>query len=250
MELRIKSALACLVVLSACNGGNHLSLAPEPVHSSSNHGASGEVEPSSQLPDLRVELLAMLELDQRVREEDHGLVMGNGHGETDHSDHSDSAPHDHEHTSDHQQGASASAIHGQAMHTVDARNTARMKEVVSAHGWPGRRLVGKDGAQAAFLLVQHADADPAFQESCLELMKEAPTGEVSTVDVAYLTDRVRVNTGRSQLYGTQFWMQGGKLVPRPIEDEERLAERRKAVGLIPMDEYREHMEAHDQGGQH
>ncbi|HKO86707.1 MAG TPA: DUF6624 domain-containing protein [Actinomycetota bacterium] len=48
---------------------------------------------------------------------------------------------------------------------VDAANTPRMQAIVQARGWPGRTLVGDDGAQAAWLLVQHADHDPAFQRS-------------------------------------------------------------------------------------
>lgn len=56
---------------------------------------------------------------------------------------------------------------------IDADNTAFMKKVIDKHGWPGKSLVGADGALAAFLLVQHASADPAFQERCLVLIREA-----------------------------------------------------------------------------
>ena len=38
------------------------------------------------------------------------------------------------------------------LRAVDA-NTARMKTIVAERGWPGRSLVGEDGAQAAWLLV-------------------------------------------------------------------------------------------------
>jgi hypothetical protein len=55
--------------------------------------------------------------------------------------------------------------------TLYVKNTARLKEVVAKHGWPGKSLVGEDGAFAAWLLVQHADADAAFQKQRLELMK-------------------------------------------------------------------------------
>jgi len=41
-----------------------------------------------------------------------------------------------------------------------------MKAIVEAHRWPDRILVG-DGAQAAWLLVQHTDHDPAFSEAAL-----------------------------------------------------------------------------------
>jgi hypothetical protein len=121
---------------------------------------------------------------------------------------------------------------------IDRDNTARMKEIVDKYGWPGKSLVGKDGANAAWLLVQHADRDPAFQKRCLDLIKEAAKkGEVSGQELAYLTDRVRVAQGEKQLYGTQFHTVDGKLVPQPIEDEANVDKRRKEVGLMSMAEY-------------
>lgn len=44
---------------------------------------------------------------------------------------------------------------------VDEANTACLAEIVAAHGWPTRSLVGDDGANAAWLLAQHADGTPA-----------------------------------------------------------------------------------------
>ncbi|MHC4946826.1 MAG: DUF6624 domain-containing protein [Planctomycetota bacterium] len=121
---------------------------------------------------------------------------------------------------------------------IDAANTARMKEIVDARGWPGFSLVGEDGALAAFLLVQHADADPAFQERCLPLLAEAvEAGEASPRDVAYLTDRIRMHAGEPQVYGTQVHWVDGAPEPLPIEDPDRVDERRAEVGLGPLSEY-------------
>jgi hypothetical protein len=39
---------------------------------------------------------------------------------------------------------------------VDRDNTARLREIIGRHGWPGHRLVGQAGAHAAWLLAQHA----------------------------------------------------------------------------------------------
>src|SRR4051794_10939213 len=50
-----------------------------------------------------------------------------------------------------------------ALRRVDRDNTKRLGEIVAEHGWPTTTLVGKDGANAAWLLVQHADTEPAFQ---------------------------------------------------------------------------------------
>lgn len=63
-------------------------------------------------------------------------------------------------------------------------------------------------------------------------------GEATPADLAYLTDRVRSNEGREQLYGTQIAdVRDGTVVPWPVEDPERLDARRAAVGLEPFAEY-------------
>lgn len=51
---------------------------------------------------------------------------------------------------------------------VDAVHTARLKCTVAARGWPTVAQVGQDGADAAWLLAQRADKDPAFQRSVAE----------------------------------------------------------------------------------
>jgi hypothetical protein len=123
---------------------------------------------------------------------------------------------------------------------IDRRTTHRMQEVIAAHGWPGHDLVGRDGARAAWLLVQHADHAPDFQRRCLtELEQAVARGQAAPVHLAYLEDRVAVRQGRPQRYGTQL---DDDLSPRPIEDETHVDERRRQLGLPPMAEYRrEHL---------
>jgi len=128
---------------------------------------------------------------------------------------------------------------------LDARHTTRLKDIVARHGWPTVSLVGSEAAADAWLLVQHADHDPDFQDRCLTLMTQLPAGEVSAVNRAHLEDRVRVNTGRPQLYGTQFHGGGATFEPRPIEDPERLDERRVRVGLGPFAQYQAELTALD-----
>lgn len=126
---------------------------------------------------------------------------------------------------------------------IDRKNTARMKEIVDKYGWPGKSRVGEDGAHAAWLLVQHADKDRAFQKRCLTLLERAvKAGEASGTDLAYLTDRVRVAESKKQVYGTQFRLADGKLEPFPIEDEANVDRRRKEVGLSSLAEYRKTLE--------
>lgn len=122
---------------------------------------------------------------------------------------------------------------------IDAENTERLRWILSEHGWPGKSLVGEQGAHDAWLIAQHADHDPAFQREALNLLTAAlKRGEAGPREFAYLTDRVRVNEGREQVFGTQMRPdQNGMPVPQPIEDPERVDERRAEVGLEPFDQY-------------
>ena len=118
---------------------------------------------------------------------------------------------------------------------VDESNTRWLGQLLSARGWPGRTLVGEDGAQAAWLLAQHADHDPVLQRTFLDALRAAVTqGEASGVHLAYLEDRVRVHAGQPQLYGTQFTVTGAEFGPCPIEDPKRLDRRRADAGLEPF----------------
>lgn len=124
---------------------------------------------------------------------------------------------------------------------VDFDNTKIIKEIVAKYGWPTIRLVGKKASQFAWLLVQHADHNLAFQKRCLALIKKAYTQDPKSVDlknIAYLTDRVLVHMGKKQLYGTQLRILKTGSVPLPIEDKKNLDARRQSMGLIPFYEYR------------
>jgi len=63
-------------------------------------------------------------------------------------------------------------------------------------------------------------------------------GEADPRHEAYLIDRVRMNEGREQVYGTQLAdFRDGALVPWPIEDPHAGDRRRASVGLEPLREY-------------
>ncbi len=125
-----------------------------------------------------------------------------------------------------------------AMKAVHDKNAARLTEIIERHGWPGRSLVGEEGARAAWLVLQHAIGHPELQRKGLVLLQEAVSrGDVPAVEVAMLHDRICFFEGRPQRYGTQYgWTENGELAPWTIEDEEGVDERRRAVGLPPLAE--------------
>ena len=119
---------------------------------------------------------------------------------------------------------------------VAESNTAFIKGVIDQHGFPGRKLVGEKGAQAAFGLVLYAEREREFQKKCVVLIEKAvKAGDASPRFLAYLTDKVRVAEGKPQVYGTQFMKAAnGAQVPHPIEDAANVDERRAALGLPPL----------------
>jgi hypothetical protein len=124
------------------------------------------------------------------------------------------------------------------MAAVHKQNADHLDRIIEDFGWPGRSLVGSEGAEAAWLILQHAIGSPAFQRKCLQILKEAvELGDVQAAQVACLEDRIAVFEDRPQRYGTQFdWDGSGKLNPHPIDDPERVDEYRASVGLEPLAE--------------
>ena len=68
-------------------------------------------------------------------------------------------------------------------------------------------------------------------------MLKLPKSEVSSRNIAYLTDRVLLAEGKKQIYGTQFQMVDGKFQPKPLEDEANVDRRRAEAGQEPLAEY-------------
>lgn len=132
----------------------------------------------------------------------------------------------------------ARGLIGSALVRYDHENTEWLKEQVARHGWPKISEVGEGPANSAWLLVQHADADPLFQLQALRLMEPLlATKEVSQQNYAYLYDRVMLKLAGKQRYGTQVTCIDGKRRPEPLEDETALERLRGEAGLGSLDDY-------------
>ncbi|MYA33765.1 MAG: hypothetical protein F4164_13760 [Gemmatimonadales bacterium] len=127
------------------------------------------------------------------------------------------------------------------MARVHERNARRLRRILESVGWPGTDLVGPDGAEAAWIVLQHAIAEPDLLRRALPLLQAAAReGRASPLHAAMLEDRIRFFEGRPQRYGTQFdWDAERKLSPGEVEDPHALDERRHAVGLPPLAEQME-----------
>ena len=120
---------------------------------------------------------------------------------------------------------------------LDEANTARIAAIIAEHGWPGRSMVGEDGARTVFLVVQHAPLER--QEEYLPLLEAAvASGEAEAWQLAMLTDRILVRNDLPQRYGSQYRNdpETGERVYLPMEDPDGLDARRAAIGLPPLDD--------------
>jgi hypothetical protein len=122
---------------------------------------------------------------------------------------------------------------------IDADNTAWLRDLLDRRGWPLRSEVGESASVGAWVIAQHADADPTLQRRALSLMEPLMAqDEVDKSHVAMLTDRVLLAEGKRQRYGTQcvFDADAG-WVCRPCESPELLDRRRAEMGLKPISDY-------------
>lgn len=137
-----------------------------------------------------------------------------------------------------QSGSAPDKASLQAVMTVDADNLAWLKHLVARDGFPTAADVGQEGVGDAWLLVQHADRDPAFQASVLKQLKpRVKSGDITTHDYAMLVDRVRLAQGKKQLYGSQIEAKDGAYLPKPTEEPAHLDLRREHMDMMPIADY-------------
>jgi hypothetical protein len=121
---------------------------------------------------------------------------------------------------------------------LPGRHRRRLVEILDTYGWPGRHLVGEDGAEAAWLLALHTMPDPQVLRRCLRLLRAAAAaGEAEPWQVAFLVDRVSLVERNLQVYGTTICRQAdGSFGPPLLENPGQVDARRRAVGLPPLEQ--------------
>lgn len=94
-----------------------------------------------------------------------------------------------------------------------------------------------------WLIVQHSDHDVSFQRSFLDFLNSIiASGKVNNGDIAYLTDRVLINEGKPQRYGTQIvYSEKNIAVAKDLEDLNKVEDLRRNMGLEPLQQYLDFM---------
>ena len=138
-------------------------------------------------------------------------------------------------------------------HKTFVRHIPILKTIVSKYGYPSFEKVGEESSSYFFTLIQHSDADIEFQSKMLKILrKQVANKQVKGSDYAMLYDRVQINNGKEQLYGTQVdYDAAGNVFPKNLKDKENVNKRRMEFGMNTLEEYLQMMtELHKKQNQH
>ena len=117
------------------------------------------------------------------------------------------------------------------------RNTLELCPILKEFGWPTIDLVGKDGVDAAFLLLKNSSSFEIQTDLMPVIIAAVKKGQIPRASFAGYLDRLRLSGGLKQLFGTQVTVADGFLVLYPIESEAYVDARRKQYDLPPLVEY-------------
>ena len=120
------------------------------------------------------------------------------------------------------------------MEKIHRENAGVLKKIIHRIGFPGISKVGEEAYEAAWLIAQHAIAEPAFMKTFFELMSEN-IADVNKKHWAYLHDRIQYFQGEPQRFGTQLNADGSIY---PVTDRDQLNSFRQEYGL-PLISYEE-----------
>jgi hypothetical protein len=120
----------------------------------------------------------------------------------------------------------------------DSANLIAVEKILDKYGWLGADDVGEQGNLALFLAIQHADL--TAQQKYLPMLRDAARNKKAKGEyLAMLEDRVAIEEGKMQVYGSQVGIDsatGGYYV-LPLQDPDNVDKRRASVGLNTMSAY-------------
>ena len=120
---------------------------------------------------------------------------------------------------------------------VDSSNLIRIGEIIDEYGYPGKRLVGQ-ASGVSFLVIQHSNLET--QKKYFSLLQEAANkGDIEFSRLAMMEDRILIQDGKKQKYGTQICRDSvtGLAEFCPMDDIDTVKKRRKVVGLPSLESY-------------
>jgi hypothetical protein len=127
--------------------------------------------------------------------------------------------------------------HWKIISKKDSINFIKVEEILNNRGWLGADIIGEQGNNTLFLVIQHSDLET--QLKYLPMMREAVIAKNARASsLALLEDRVALGQGNRQIYGSQIHSdKNGKKYVAPLIDPENVDKRRAVVGLGTLADY-------------
>ena len=124
---------------------------------------------------------------------------------------------------------------------VDRQNQVTVVSIFENCGIPDAKIVGKESIYSMFMVIQHASRK--LREKYIPVFKDqADKGVLDKGTLALMEDRLLMDQGKKQIYGTQLRMSStaSGYEVWPIEDPQNVDKHRAKVGLGPIKDYMEH----------
>lgn len=138
------------------------------------------------------------------------------------------------------------AAQGRAgLEAVERANAERLGAYMSSCGWPRRSVEGSQAARGAWLVARQRSADLPFQRQVVRQLELAVLdGEAPPMHLAAASDRLAVQEGRPQRYGTQLRrVDACHWDYYPLDEPARVEARRRRLHLPTLEEYKRGIDA-------
>lgn len=165
---------------------------------------------AAEYDSLKVELEYMAQTDQKIRDEYNKVFLSKGFNRT------------------------TATAYLDIVTESDSANRTRIEEILERYGWPEKSKIGEKASEAIFIVVQQHPDTSLVSQYLPALEKLAAQGEASTIHCAMLKDRLLMERGRKQIYGTQLsdlLRPDKKMAIWPVEDTAVVNELRKKAGF-------------------
>jgi rubrerythrin len=115
-------------------------------------------------------------------------------------------------------------------------NNEKLFELLDKNGWPTASNVTEYAAAGAALIINHTNYE--IRSKYFPMLEKAfKEGEAQPLRYAKMRDRLLVEEGKEQLFGTQWKFENSKRLPHPIKEPEHVDQRRAEIGLGPLSIY-------------
>lgn len=126
--------------------------------------------------------------------------------------------------------------------SIDEQNLEVVEQILEKCGMPTPDNAGYEGPNTVWLVIQHAGADKR-KRYFSDLLAASKKGHIDRQSIALMQDRMLMDDGQPQLYGSQVSMtDDGAYELYDLRDPETVDSRRAIMGMPPLKEYLMHFD--------